>query len=115
MLLKRAQAADPATANAEAQVRIQSLETQLNNAVQQLNRLHAERASNAADVGSSSQPASGGWGSGLIAQVSPHPGRVLGEPTAQAPPSRGRGMRGLDARRLLTPPSVGRGLLGRFA
>ncbi len=49
VLLKRAQDADPATANAEAQVRIQSLETQLNNAVQQLNQLRAERAPNAAD------------------------------------------------------------------
>ncbi len=49
VLLKRAQGADPATASAEAQVRIQSLETQLNNAVQQLNQLRAERAPNAAD------------------------------------------------------------------
>ncbi len=215
MLLKWAQGVDPATASTEAQVRIQSLETQLNDAVQQLNQLRAERAPNAADgqmavqqseinkqlealradnvavhqaleevtvehdnlrrsqvklrsdmlmekakqdaassalevrclqaeaevmelkeklatmerrggyhappatasatVGSSSEPASSGRGRGLIAQVSPQPGRMLGEPTAQAPPSRGRGMRGLDARRLLTSPSVGRGLLGRFA
>ncbi len=49
VLLKRAQDADPATANADAQVRIQSLETQLNNTVQQLNRLRAEHAPNAAD------------------------------------------------------------------
>ncbi len=49
VLLKRAQDADLATANTEAQVRIQSLETQLNNAIQQLNRLRAERAPNAAD------------------------------------------------------------------
>ena len=49
VLLRRAQAANPATANAEAQVRIQSLETQLNDAAQQLNRQHAERAPNAAD------------------------------------------------------------------
>ncbi len=47
--LKQAQSADPATASAEAQVHIQSLETQLNNAVQQLNQLRAERAPNAAD------------------------------------------------------------------
>ncbi len=49
MLLRRAQAANLATANAEAQVRIQSLETQLNAATQQLGQLHAERAPNAAD------------------------------------------------------------------
>ncbi len=49
VLLRWAQAADPATANTEAQVRIQSLETQLNDATQQLNQLRAERAPNAAD------------------------------------------------------------------
>ncbi len=48
VLLRRAQAANPATANAEAQVRIQSLETQLNDANQQLRQLCAERAPNAA-------------------------------------------------------------------
>ncbi len=49
VLLRWAQAADPATANTEAQVRIQSLEAQLNNAAQQLNRLRAEHPPNAAD------------------------------------------------------------------
>ncbi len=50
VLLRRAQAADPATANAEAQVRIQSLETQLNDATQQLRQLRAGLAPNAADM-----------------------------------------------------------------
>ncbi len=49
MLLRKAQAANPATANAEAQVRIQSLATQLNAATQQLGQLRAERTPNAAD------------------------------------------------------------------
>ncbi len=49
VLLRRAQAANPTTANAEAQVRIQSLETQLNDATQQLNQLRAGRAPNADD------------------------------------------------------------------
>ncbi len=49
VLLRRAEAANPATAKAEAQVHIQSLETQLNDATQQLNQLRAERAPNAAD------------------------------------------------------------------
>ncbi len=49
VLLKLAQGANPTTASAEAQVHIQSLETQLNNAVQQLNQLRTERAPNAAD------------------------------------------------------------------
>ncbi len=49
VLLKRAQAVNPATANAEDQIRIQSLETQLNNAIQQLDRLRAERAPGAVD------------------------------------------------------------------
>ena len=46
VLLRRAQAADPATANAEDQIRIQSLEAQLNDAIQQLDRLRAERPPN---------------------------------------------------------------------
>ena len=212
VLLKRAQGADAATANAEAQVRIQSLETQLNNAVQQLNQLRVERAPNATDgqmavqeseineqlealradnvaaleeaiadrdnlrkanvqlraetlteeakwdtassalevrclqaeaevvelkeklatmerrggyhvspttasatAGSFSQPAFSGKGSGLVAQVSPQPGRVMSGSTTQAPLSLGRGMSGLAARQLLTPTSLGRGLLGRLA
>ena len=49
VLLRQARAVDPATASAEAQVRIQSLEAQLNDATQQLNQLRAERAPNAAD------------------------------------------------------------------
>ncbi len=49
MLLRRAQAANPTTANAEAQVHIQSLETQLNAATQQLGQLRSEHAPNAAD------------------------------------------------------------------
>ncbi len=49
VLLKRAQPADPAAANQSDQVRIQSLEAQLNNATQQLRQLRAERAPNAAD------------------------------------------------------------------
>ena len=42
VLLRKAQAAYPATANAEAQVHIQSLEAQLNAATQQLGQLRAE-------------------------------------------------------------------------
>ena len=215
VLLRRAQAADPANANAEDQVRIQSLEAQLNDAILQLDQMRAERppsavegqmavhqsevdeqlealrvenaathrviaeeviadrdsirkahvqlqtnvltakakqdaASSALEVrclhaeaevvelkekitilesrggyhvppatasataGSISQPAFGGRGSGLIAQVSPQPGRVLGGPTTQAPPSLGRGMSGLATRQLLTPPSIGRGLLSHL-
>ncbi len=49
VLLRQARAADPTTASAEAQVRIQSLEAQLNDATQRLNQLHVERAPNAAD------------------------------------------------------------------
>ena len=49
VLLRRAQAANPTTANTEAQVRIQSLETQLNDATQQLHQLRAGRAPNADD------------------------------------------------------------------
>ncbi len=215
VLLRHARAADPTTASAEAQVRIQSLEAQLNDATQQLNRLRTERAPNAADgqmadkqakvneqlealradnvvvhqaleevtadrdslrkahvqlrtdaltekakqdvasstlevrclqaeaevvelreriitmerrggyhvspttasatAGSFSQPAFSGKGSGLIALVSPQPGRVTSGLTTQAPLSMGREMSGLAARQLLTPPSLGRGLLGRLA
>ncbi len=49
MLLKWAQTADPAAANQSDQVCIQSLETQLNDATQQLRQLRAEHAPNAAD------------------------------------------------------------------
>ncbi len=49
MLLKRAQTAGLAAANQADQVRIQSLETLLNHANQQLTQLRAERAPNAAD------------------------------------------------------------------
>ncbi len=218
VLLKRAQAVDPATATAEDQAHIQSLETQLDDAIQQLDQLRAEHAPGVVDgliaghpsetdeqlealrtenavthraleeitadrdnlrkahvqlrtemltekakqdtassalevkclqaeaevielrekvatlerrggynvppptasatAGSHPQPAFGGRGSGLVAQVSPQPGRVMGGPTTQAPSSMGRGMRGMSglaARQLLTPPSIGRGLLGRFA
>ncbi len=213
VLLRRAQTADPAAVNQADQAHIQSLETQLNDATQQLRQLRAERAPNAVDgqmavqqsetneqleaihtankaahkaiaelaaerdsarkacvqlwmqtltdkakqdaasnalevqclqaeaevvelkekiatlerrggyhvspttasatVGSYSQPAFGGRGSGLVPQVSPQPGRVMGGLTTQAPPSLGRGMSGLAARQLLTPPSMGQGLLGR--
>ena len=215
MLLRKAQAANPATANAEAQVRIQSLEVQLNAATQQLGQLRAEHAPNAGDgqmavqqsevneqleahraenvathkalgemtadcditrklhvqlrmealmekakqdttssalevrclqaeagvvelkekintlerrggyhvspttasatLGSYSQPVFGGKGSGLVAQVSPQPGREMGGLTTQTSPSLGRGMSGLAARQVLTPPSMGRGLLGCLA
>ncbi len=215
VLLRQARASDPTTASAEAQVRIQSLEVQLNDATQQLDRLREERAPNAvngqpavqqseageqlealraenaathkaleemtadcdcirkahvqlrmealtenakqdaassalevrclqaeaevvelreriatlerrggyhvspttasATAGSFSQPAFSGKGSGLIAQVSPQPGRVMSGLTTQAPPLTGRGMSGLAARQLLTPPAIGRGLLGCLA
>ena len=49
VLLKRAQTTNPAASNQADQVRIQSLETQLNDATQQLRQLRAERAPNAAD------------------------------------------------------------------
>ncbi len=49
VLLRRAQTADPVAANQADQVRIQSLQTQLNDANQQLRQLRAERAPNAAD------------------------------------------------------------------
>ncbi len=49
VLLKRAQTVDPATANAEDQARIQSLEAQINDALQQLDRLRAERDPGAID------------------------------------------------------------------
>ncbi len=44
VLLRQAQTVDPATANAEDQARIQTLEAQLDDAIQQLDRLRAERA-----------------------------------------------------------------------
>ncbi len=47
VLLKRAQTADPAAANAEDQAHIQSLEAQLNDTIQQLDRLRTERAPSA--------------------------------------------------------------------
>ncbi len=49
VLLNRAQTVDPAASNQSDQVRIQSLETQLNDATQQLRQLRRERAPNAAD------------------------------------------------------------------
>ncbi len=49
VLLKLAQTANPATANAEDQARIQSLEAQLNDALQQLDRLRVERDPGAID------------------------------------------------------------------
>ncbi len=49
VLLKKAQTADPATPNAEDQARIQTLEAQLDDALQQLDRLHAERDPGATD------------------------------------------------------------------
>ena len=49
VLLKKAQTANPATANAEDQARIQSLEAQLNDALQQLDRLRVERDPGAID------------------------------------------------------------------
>ncbi len=76
---------------------------------------HAPPPTTSATAGSHSQPAFGGRGSGLVAQVSPQPGRVMGGPTTRAPSSLGRGMSGLAARQLLTPPGIGRGLLGRIA
>ena len=75
---------------------------------------HAPPPTASATAGSHPQPAFGGRGSGLVAQVSHQPGRVMGAPTTRAPSSMGRGMSGLAARQLLTPP-MGRGLLGRFA
>ena len=49
VLLRRAQAANPAAVSQADQVRIQSLETQLNDATQKLRQLRVERALNAAD------------------------------------------------------------------
>ncbi len=76
---------------------------------------HVSPTTASATAGSFSQPAFGGKGSGLVAQVSPQPGRVMSGSTAQAPLSLGRGMSGLAARQPLTPTSLGRGLLGRLA
>ncbi len=214
VLLKRAQDADPTTANAEDQARIQTLEAQLDNALQQLDRLRVERAPGAvggqtaghpseveeqldalhaenavahtaleeitaerdnlrkaqvqlqkemltrksqhdaatnalevrcltaesevvelkekiatlerrlyhtppptasATVGSHPHSASGGRGSGLVAQVSPQPGRIRGIPTIRASPSLGRGARVLAAMQLWASPDTGRDQVGRFA
>ncbi len=68
-----------------------------------------------ATAGLHPQSATGGRGSGLVAQVSPQPGRVMGAPTTQAPSTIGRGMSGWVAMQLLTPPGMGRGLIRRFA
>ena len=76
---------------------------------------HVSPTTASATVGSYSQPAFGGKGSGLVAQVSPQTGRGMSGLTTQAPPSLGRGMSGLAARQMLTPPSMGRGLLGCLA
>ncbi len=66
---------------------------------------HVPPPTASATAGSHPQPASGGRGSGLVAQVSPQPGRM----------TLGRGTSGLAARQLLMPPGRGRGLLGRYA
>ncbi len=76
---------------------------------------HVSPTTTSATSGPYSQPAFGGKGSGLVAQVSPQPGRGMSGLAAQAPPSLGRGMSGLVALQVLTPPSVGRGLLARMA
>ncbi len=214
MLLGKAQTADPASANAGDQARIQTLEAQLDDALQQLDRLCAERAPGAvsgqtvghpsemeeqldalhaenaaahkaleeitaerdnlrkaqvqlqkemltsksehsaatsalevrcltaeseavelrekiatlerrmyhaplptasATAGSHPHSAPGGRGSGLVAQVSPQPGRIKSTPTTRAPSSLGRGMSAATLARLLTPPGTGRGQVGRFA
>ncbi len=73
---------------------------------------HVSPTTSLATVGSYSQPAFSGKGSGLVAQVSPQPGIGMSGLTTQASPSLGRGMSGLAARQMLTPPSMGRGLLG---
>ncbi len=66
-------------------------------------------------AGSLSHCAFGGRGSGLVAQVSPQPGRALGVPTTRTSSSMGRGMSAATLARMLTPPGTGRGQIGRFA
>ncbi len=66
---------------------------------------HAPPPTTSATAGSVLQATMAGRGSGLVAQVSPQPGRT----------TQGRGMSGLAARQLLTPPGRGRGLLGSHA
>ncbi len=62
-----------------------------------------------ASVAAGSHPysASGGRGSGLVAQVSPQPGTIRSTPTTRASSTMGRGMSGWDAMQLLTPPGTG--------
>ena len=76
---------------------------------------HAPPPTASVTAGSHPQPAFGGRGSGLVAQVSPQPGRVRGMPTTRASPSLGRGMSALAAMQLLTSPGTGQGQVGRFA
>ncbi len=76
---------------------------------------HAPPPIASATAGSHPQSAFGGRGSGLVAQVSPQPGRIKSMPTTRASPSLGRGMSALAAMQLLTPPGTGRGQVGRFA
>ncbi len=66
---------------------------------------HTPPPTASATAGSVLQATIAGRGSGLVAQVSPQPGRT----------TQGRGMSGLAARQLLTPPGRVRGLLGRHA
>ncbi len=68
---------------------------------------HVSPTTASATLGSYSQPAFGGKGSRLVAQVSPQPGRGMS--------GLGRGMSGSSALQMLTPPSMGRGLLMRVA
>ncbi len=68
---------------------------------------HAPPPTASATSGSHPQPTFGGRGSGLVAQVSPQPGRARGVPTTRASPSMGRGMSALAAMQLLTPPAIG--------
>ncbi len=76
---------------------------------------HVSPTTASATLGSYSQPTFGGKGSGLLAQVSPQPGRGMGGLTTQASPSLGRGMSELAAWQMLTPPSMGQCLLGCLA
>ncbi len=76
---------------------------------------HVPPPTASATAGSLSHSAFGGRGSGLVAQVSPQPGRARGVPATRASPSMGRGMSAVALVRLLTPPGTGQGQIGRFA
>ncbi len=123
VLLRWAQAVTPAAANAEAQVRIQSLEMQLNNATQQLRQLRAERAPNAADGQMAVQQSETNEQLEALRAENATTHQALTEVatecdsglTTQASPQLGGAMSRLNLPHAPTPPSLDEGLTAYLA